>query len=424
MTSGSSIPNRARTGRRLTLPSPEEVRRFAGQYDAFADPGIQAYLNIALDRLIYTLRLMREIPLERPRVLEIGAHPYFMTMLMHVYLGYEVTALNEPRDSLPATGSQVFRNQHTGEEATVPYACANVEFDEFPWESGSFNLVVFTEVIEHLTYDPTHSLAEIHRVLKDGGYMVLSTPNALRWEYLRKMIRGKNYYPPYSGYGTTARHNREFSVDELSELLEGCGFEISTIQTVRDAAYDHPALWEKGVRVLNKLGFWRDRLDVIHLVARARGKPRLAYPEHLYYDTHAYGKIRSSEVIVGVNDALQIESATFYRTEDLPPKVRWTKQDAVVFLRGDGQSKLRIRFLCGGRSQPITVTVLSDGRQIGRVESPPDEWVEAEFPLPEPARGVIRVTLHVDDVFVPARESPSSVDTRELGIALQWIRLE
>lgn len=180
-------------------------------------------------------------------MLEIGARPYFMTMLMREYMGYDLTALNEPTPEATTSGVHTLRRVDTGETVEIPYVCANIEQQVFPLESATFDLVIFAEVIEHLTYDPTHALGEIHRVLKEDGYLVISTPNALRWDYLLKMLRGKNYYPPFSGYGTTARHNREFSIDELKDLVGGCGFEILTIESVRDAAYDHPRPWESGI---------------------------------------------------------------------------------------------------------------------------------------------------------------------------------
>ena len=66
----------------------------------------------------------------------------------------------------------------------------NVEYDPFPFEDSFFDLVLFTEIIEHLPYSPLPALKEIHRVLEQSGYMVITTPND-QW-IVRRILRLKN----------------------------------------------------------------------------------------------------------------------------------------------------------------------------------------------------------------------------------------
>ncbi len=54
----------------------------------------------------------------------------------------------------------------------------NIDYDDFPFEDGYFDLVVFASVIEHL-YNPGRALAEIGRVLRPGGLLLLEAPNAV-----------------------------------------------------------------------------------------------------------------------------------------------------------------------------------------------------------------------------------------------------
>ncbi len=66
-----------------------------------------------------------------------------------------------------------------------------------PFEDGTFDYILLAEVIEHLS-NPYEVMAEISRVLKKGGKLVLSTPNILNlksrlryliegcWEYFRE----------------------------------------------------------------------------------------------------------------------------------------------------------------------------------------------------------------------------------------------
>src|SRR5579862_9506678 len=47
-----------------------------------------------------------------------------------------------------------------------------------PYESNRFDLVTFTEVVEHIEHD-RRIIREIYRVLKPGGALVITTPNIL-----------------------------------------------------------------------------------------------------------------------------------------------------------------------------------------------------------------------------------------------------
>jgi SAM-dependent methyltransferase len=87
--------------------------------------------------------------------------------------------------------------------ATAKYhAPAFIEGDiaSLPFDSGSFDLVVSFETIEHVG-DPERALAELHRVLGEDGLLVISTPNKHRYLVENEF------------------HEREFTHEEFVELL-------------------------------------------------------------------------------------------------------------------------------------------------------------------------------------------------------------
>ncbi|MCD6425777.1 MAG: class I SAM-dependent methyltransferase [Anaerolineales bacterium] len=53
--------------------------------------------------------------------------------------------------------------------------------NSWPVDSNSIDLIVCDNVLEHIE-DPDQLFMEIHRVLKDGGYLCIRTPN--RWSYI------------------------------------------------------------------------------------------------------------------------------------------------------------------------------------------------------------------------------------------------
>jgi GT2 family glycosyltransferase/SAM-dependent methyltransferase len=94
--------------------------------------------------------------------------------------------------------------------ASSKYAAANLSFLvasalAVPFKQGTFDAITCFEVIEHIT-DAARLLAEIKRVLRPGGIVLISTPN-------------KKTYSDDAKYANPF-HVKEFYLDEIRELLE------------------------------------------------------------------------------------------------------------------------------------------------------------------------------------------------------------
>ena len=63
------------------------------------------------------------------------------------------------------------------------------------------------------------------------GILIVTTPNVVRLENVRRVIAGENIYDPYSGYGPYGRHNREYTTENLFALLSANGFSVRTMFT-------------------------------------------------------------------------------------------------------------------------------------------------------------------------------------------------
>jgi SAM-dependent methyltransferase len=191
---------------------------------------MHGYLHGDFRRFVYTLGL---VPEGGGRLLEIGANPYFTTLLLRRFRGYELTLANYFGHEA-SRGSQFVDVAVEASDAAAPaaervvfeYDHFNGERDRFPYPDGSFDVVVYGEVIEHMQHDPLHALAEIRRVLRPGGTLVLTTPNVARLENVLRLVAGRNVYDPYSGYGPYGRHNREYNRHELVTLVRHAGFEV------------------------------------------------------------------------------------------------------------------------------------------------------------------------------------------------------
>ena len=82
------------------------------------------------------------------------------------------------------------------------------------------DLLIFTEVLEHLQAPPREILADLAACLAPGGHLVLSTPNFLSVGAWGRLLRGRNpaAWPERRGPDPN-RHVREYTMRELRSLV-------------------------------------------------------------------------------------------------------------------------------------------------------------------------------------------------------------
>ena len=109
----------------------------------------------------------------------------------------------------------------------IDYFQLNVEKDSFPFADGEMDIVVMTEVLEHLHFQPLDVLNKIGRVLKRGGLFLLTTPALGRtWppaHYACPFEAIPSYSDPY--YEFTDKHMKIYAKEELLRLLMKAGFD-------------------------------------------------------------------------------------------------------------------------------------------------------------------------------------------------------
>ena len=58
-----------------------------------------------------------------------------------------------------------------------------------------FDIIIFTEVMEHLNFNPKPTLKKIHDLLKMNGRLYLSTPDASDWGRITKYYKSIEEMP-------------------------------------------------------------------------------------------------------------------------------------------------------------------------------------------------------------------------------------
>lgn len=107
---------------------------------------------------------------------------------------------------------QDFENLKTS-QSLLEKNCLQVGEGFLPFKSESFNLVVSLDYLEHLENDEL-CLAEIHRILKKDGHLVLATPRSGKFLILHKLRSVLGLSLDFYG------HKREgYSLEELEKKL-------------------------------------------------------------------------------------------------------------------------------------------------------------------------------------------------------------
>jgi len=110
-------------------------------------------------------------------------------------------------------------------------ACNVEELDEPDWD-GKFDLILMSQVIEHVRY-PRDVLARILRILKPGGVISIETPDIDAWDF---RVFGNRYWAGYH----IPRHFFIFDKSNFSELAVGVGYEvIATKSIINPVAWIH-----------------------------------------------------------------------------------------------------------------------------------------------------------------------------------------
>jgi glycosyltransferase involved in cell wall biosynthesis/SAM-dependent methyltransferase len=260
-------------------PSPDDILEWAPR-----EPLFRAYVDAHLARLTKTLKIT---PPGSPfdRVLEMGTYLQVAPALGK-RLGYgEVRGCYFGKLGVVEHREVASAN---GERFEMDLELFDAEKDVFPYPDGYFATVLCCELFEHLAVDPMFMMAEVNRILRSGGHLVLTTPNLASLRAISAILQGYNpglfpqYIRPDEEGKIDPRHSREYTPFEIRLLFRDAGFEVSLLETGPFYEQPRPELaWVR--RLLERYEYSTELRDEgIYAVGRKTGPIRSRYPDWLY----------------------------------------------------------------------------------------------------------------------------------------------
>src|SRR5262249_26687031 len=167
----------------LGRPAPQPAsytQSSTGQWEKYLSqwmplsPGQSQYFEEHAPRLARTLQLTPPGSAE-DSILEMGCYMQLTPALQNI-LGYGAV-----RGAYLGAGGADHKTalSRDGQTFSCTIDLFDAEVHTFPYTSNHFSTVLCCELLEHLQHDPMWMLSEIHRVLKPGGVLLLTTPNVI-----------------------------------------------------------------------------------------------------------------------------------------------------------------------------------------------------------------------------------------------------
>ncbi len=190
--------------------------------------GPPSWTEAARERYEYVASLLlRDLP-PPARIVELGSAPGDQIAAL-AHLGYEATSVDLGVASDAWGGHQQGRMHELLRESGVTHVEWNLEDTPYPFADASFEAVLMTEVFEHLREYPLRALEEARRLLREGGRLYFTTPNAAYLVRRLSLLAGRSVHTSLAdwiGGEVHARHAREYTFAEIHELMRLAGLRV------------------------------------------------------------------------------------------------------------------------------------------------------------------------------------------------------
>ena len=226
------------------------------------DKNQKEYFEVHITRYYWILNFIKTLKLPlNSHILDVGCYPPHLFNALSA-LGYKLTGISSEHEKI--------RNKNV--------KIVNIENQPLPFSNKFFDFVLLSEVLEHLSKNPSLLFSEISRVLAPEGTLLITSPNVIRSQNLFKLLFRKNIYFPLHQLDENInhRHHREYTLNEIKEILVSSG--LTVIKSGYFIAYSpdrdknqYDSLSLKLIKRLNYffMNLFPERQDTIFVLAKS-----------------------------------------------------------------------------------------------------------------------------------------------------------
>jgi len=149
------------------------------------DGGDANYFKSQLSRYLYSVKRITALHPPPARVLDIGSHYLQQTSLLSL-MGYEVVGID-----VPLFTDATFVRERAGRLRITNIGTEGHQSGAFlqgDGYDGSFDIIVCTEILEHIAFNPVAFWKRVWHLLSTNGIIYLTTPNSFRIRALFKAL--------------------------------------------------------------------------------------------------------------------------------------------------------------------------------------------------------------------------------------------
>jgi SAM-dependent methyltransferase len=202
---------------------------------------VRKYLDAEKYRFAAIASLLPPPPSSSSRLLDVGIAYGFLPALLNTSSSWKCEGL-EVAENIPVYCALAV-------DRSIPIHTGKLGLNPLPFPDESFDAIILSEVLEHLRLSPSLVFLELKRILKKGGYLVITTPNVARLTNILKLLVGRNPLEAFPDDVITDNitehltHIREYTMRELIKLCARHKLEILNAHYSRCMEHGRPHFW-------------------------------------------------------------------------------------------------------------------------------------------------------------------------------------